>query len=74
MKKFPILLMLFLWPFMLFAQENSTSNADTLRKDAINVYMSASSYLKKEIPFINYVRDKKVADLIIISGCKKTFN
>jgi hypothetical protein len=46
--------------------------ADSIRKDAINVFMDASSYLKKEVPFINYVRDKNDADLIIIETREKT--
>jgi len=72
MKKFAILVLLLLCSFWLFAQDETTSRTDTLRKDALNVYMSASSYLKKEIPFINYVRDRKVADLIIINAAQRT--
>ncbi len=49
-----------------FSQEG-TQTIDTLRKDALNVFMTASDYIKKEIPFINYVRDRKVADVYIIS-------
>jgi hypothetical protein len=56
-----------------YSQENTAAN-DTIRKDALNVYMAESNYLntasknyiKKEIPFINYVRDLKEADLYII--------
>lgn len=47
-----------------FAQDNA---ADTLRKDALNVYMTASDYVRKEIPYVNYVRDIKDADVYIIS-------
>jgi len=72
MKKFAILVLLLLCSFWLFAQDETTSRTDTLRKDALNVYMSASSYLKMEIPFINYVRDRKVADLIIIEAAQRT--
>lgn len=39
---------------------------DTLRKDALNVFMEASDYIRKEIPYINYVRDIKDADVYII--------
>lgn len=45
---------------------------DTLRKDALNVYMEASDFIKKEIPFINYVRDLKDADVYIISTYQRT--
>ncbi|MFH0843220.1 MAG: hypothetical protein V1903_11435 [Bacteroidota bacterium] len=60
-----ILLLLVICPAV-FCQE-TISTADTLRKDALNVFMTASDYVKKEIPFINYVRDRRVADVYIIS-------
>jgi len=72
MKKFTISLLFILFSLTVFAQEKTTNTADTLRKDALNVFMSASSYLKTEIPFINYVRDRKVADLIIIDTYQST--
>lgn len=55
----------------LFSQEKNLQ-ADTLRKDALNVFMNASDYVKKELPFINYVRDIKVADVYIISTEENT--
>ena len=54
-----------------YSQENAAAN-DTIRKDALNVFMEASDYIKKEIPFINYVRDRKVADVYIISTTENT--
>jgi len=45
---------------------------DSLRKDALKVYMDASDYLKQNIPYINYVRDRKVADLVIISTSQRS--
>ena len=67
MKKTIILLsLLLLFNYSLSGQEAST-RTDSLRKDALNVYMDASDYLKQHIPFINYVRDRKVADLVIIN-------
>lgn len=47
-------------------------STDTLRKDALNVYMEANDYYKKEIPFVNYVRDIKDADVYIISTSERT--
>jgi hypothetical protein len=41
--------------------------SDTLRQNALNVFMEASDFLKKEIQFINYVRDIKDADVYIIT-------
>jgi hypothetical protein len=46
--------------------------ADTLRKDALNVFMEASDYIRKEIPYVNYVRDIKDAGLYIISTSQRT--
>jgi len=68
-----ILLMslLFLFSYSLSGQQAVTGN-DTLRKDALNVYMETSSYIKQHIPYINYVRDRKVADLVIISTSERT--
>jgi len=73
MKKLSIILILSFCSYTLFSQEKPVNSADTLRKDAINVYMDdVPSYMKKEIPFINYVRDKNVADLIIITTIQET--
>lgn len=54
----------------LFGQTPATS--DTLRKDALNVYMEATDYFRKEIPYINYVRDIRDADVYIISSSQRT--
>jgi len=54
-----------------FSQEIST-RSDTLRKDALNVYMEASDYVRKEIPYVNYVRDIKDAGVYIISTSQGT--
>jgi hypothetical protein len=66
MKKFLMLFVTSIFFFPAFSQE-TVSTTDTLRKDALNVFMTASDYVKKEIPYINYVRDRKVADVYIIS-------
>lgn len=62
---------MFLPVFTLSAQEVQT-NSDTLRKDALNIFMEASDYIRKEIPFVNYVRDIKDADVYIISSSQGT--
>ena len=54
-----------------FSQETKSST-DTLRKDALNVYMEASNYIRKEIPYVNYVRDIKDAGVYIISTFQRT--
>lgn len=45
---------------------------DTLRKDALNVYMQASNHIRREITFINYVRDIKEAQLVILRSQQQT--
>lgn len=52
--------------------QTSETNSDSLRKDALNVYMSANDYIKREIPFINYVRDLNDAQVYIISTGQQT--
>ncbi len=46
--------------------------SDTLRKDALNVFMEATDYIRKEIPYVNYVRDIKDAGVYIISTVERT--
>ena len=48
------------------------TKSDTLRKDALNIYMTASDYVRKEIPYVNYVRDIKDAGVYIISTNQST--
>jgi hypothetical protein len=71
MKRILILIVLALFFPNLYSQEIATKS-DTLRKDALNVFMDASDFIKKEIPFINYVRDIRVADVYIISTDENT--
>lgn len=71
MKK--VILLLFLSAIMANAFTQVTSeNSDTLRKDALNVFMDASDYIRKEIPYVNYVRDIKDAGVYIISTSQST--
>lgn len=62
--------------FSLFSFQISTAqsqnDADTLRKDALKVYMETTDYLRNEIPYINYVRDLKDAQVYIISSSQRT--
>jgi hypothetical protein len=66
---FSSLLTIFTLPVI--GQEN-TQATDTLRKDALNVFMESSDYIKKEIPYVNYVRDIKEAGVYIISTSQAT--
>ncbi|MCU0461804.1 MAG: hypothetical protein MUF36_07310 [Bacteroidales bacterium] len=57
--------------FQSFSQEPVTT-ADTLRKDALNVFMESTDFIRKEIPYVNYVRDIKDAGVYIISTSQNT--
>jgi hypothetical protein len=71
MKRIILLIALTLTFFRIFSQENA-SKSDTLRKDALNVFLEASDYIRKEIPYVNYVRDIKDAGVYIISTRQQT--
>lgn len=71
MKNLFILLLMVGFTTSLFSQE-LTESTDSLRKDALKVYMDANDYIKREIPFINYVRDLKDAQIYIISTQERT--
>ncbi len=71
MKKLLIVFALASFGFTALSQE-TVLTADTLRKDALNVFMSASNFIRKEITFVNYVRDIKEADVYIITTYERT--
>lgn len=72
MKKLVSMLVLASLSISAFPQE-AVSESDTIRKNALNVYFpDADSYIKKEIQFINYVRDLKEADVYIIVSEEET--
>jgi hypothetical protein len=48
------------------------TKSDSLRKDALLVYMEANDYIRKEIPYINYVRDIRDASVYILSTKQRT--
>ena len=76
MKQFVVTMVVLLISICATAQpsppENEKKNND-LRKNALNVYMEeASGYMKREVPFINYVRDREDADLIVLGTFQPT--
>ena len=71
MKRIVVFLTLTLTFYTVYSQE-TMSKSDTLRKDALNVFMSASDYFRKEIPYVNYVRDIKDAGVYILSTDQRT--
>jgi hypothetical protein len=71
MKRIIILFAIALLGIRSFAQE-PPKTADTLRKDALNVFMESTDFIRKEIPYVNYVRDIKDAGVYIISTSQNT--
>lgn len=69
MKKL-LLSFLALLPYVFLHSQNAPT--DTLRKDALNIFMETTDYIKKEIPYVNYVRDIKDADVYIINTYQRT--
>ncbi|MDX2414132.1 MAG: hypothetical protein QNK33_02970 [Bacteroidales bacterium] len=59
----------------LYCQEKQASS-DTLRKDAINIFIDCHrcdmNYIRKEIPYVNYVRDITEADFYILETSQET--
>lgn len=72
MKRIILLVTLTLFFFIRAFSQETASTSDTLRKDALNVYMEATDYIRKEIPYVNYVRDIKDAGVYIISTTQRT--
>lgn len=66
---FPVLILSFF--FNCYSQE-TPSKSDTLRKDALKVFMETTDYLRREIPYVNYVRDIKDAGVYVISTSQRT--
>ncbi|MBA4321811.1 MAG: hypothetical protein C0408_03230 [Odoribacter sp.] len=71
MKRIGSLLLLIIICSHSFSQ-NAQTKSDTLRKDGLNVFMEVSDYIRKEIPYVNYVRDIKEAGVYIISTNQRT--
>jgi hypothetical protein len=73
MKKIVLVLLSTVLGICAYGQDADTNTtSDTIRKDALNVFMDASDYIRREIPYINYVRDIKDADVYIISTDQPT--
>ncbi len=61
-----------LLPLAYILAQPAPDQADTLRKQALNVYMDANDYIRREIPFVNYVRDIRDAGVYIITTFQRT--
>lgn len=72
MRKLLFIIGLLLFISNAFSQD-IISETDTIRKNALNVYFpDAPDFIKKEITFINYVRDLKEADVYLIISEERT--
>jgi len=73
----PVILLLFFLPCV---SQEIPMVSDTIRKDALNVFMQSSDYffdestdhIHREIPYVNYVRDIKDAGVYIIPTRQRT--
>lgn len=72
MKHKLVFLVIFILLCLTTFSQNEQNVSDSLRKDALKVFMGASDFIKKEIPFVNYVRDIKEAQVYIISTSERT--
>ncbi|MEA1878396.1 MAG: hypothetical protein U9N86_16260 [Bacteroidota bacterium] len=70
MKKLILSFILIITTIFSFGQV--ANETDTLRKDALRVYMESDDFIRQEIPYINYVRDIKDAQVYIISSNQRT--
>jgi hypothetical protein len=72
MKKTLLLLALFVLSLNIQAQDNPNNDSDTLvsRDAAVNLYLDCYScdmtYFRQNFTLVNYVRDRKVADVQVI--------
>jgi hypothetical protein len=72
MKKVLLLFALVLLYCSSFSQ-NAVTEPDTIRKYALNVYFpGVPDFIKKDITFINYIRDLKEADVYLIISSEST--
>jgi hypothetical protein len=71
MKRILITITLIITFLNAYSQEVPTKS-DTLRKDALNVFMDASDYIREEIPYVNYVRDIHDAGVYILISNERT--
>jgi hypothetical protein len=72
MKKLFLLLLLMLSVCSSFSQK-TIPESDTIRQHALKVYFpDVPDFIKKEITFINYVRDLKEADVYLILAYEET--
>lgn len=67
----------FLLLFALFTSKaQEVSPTDSLRKDAVKLFIDCSycdmNYIRQQIPYVNYVRDVKDAELYLVMARKRT--
>lgn len=75
MKKIFVVSVVIIFSLTLLSQQADTSMA-TYRKDALKVFLDCpfcdDDYIRREISFVNYVRDRKVADVHIMVTSQRT--
>lgn len=75
MRPLPLIFLLFLVPVFVFSQDVKPAS-DSLKKDAINVFVDCNfcdlDFFRKQITFVNYVRDRKEAQVHILFAYQQT--
>ncbi|MEK7726785.1 MAG: hypothetical protein AAB354_00160 [candidate division KSB1 bacterium] len=66
-----------LLPAKLFAMQTVPDTSASLQKDALNIYLDCDSFcdfdfIRTEIPYVNYVRDRKEAQLHVLITTQRT--
>ncbi len=61
----PVAAALFFCTTIMKAQD-LPAEADTIRQDALNLYMQVSDHVRQEITYVNYVREIRDADVYVI--------
>ena len=73
--KFIVILFFFIFTIQSLIAQNAAEN-DTLRKDAVKLFIDCvrcdMNHIRREIPYVNYVRDVKEAELYLMETREST--
>ncbi len=73
-----LLMLIFGGEFVKAGQPGDTTQQDTLREESVNVYVDCwfcdTDHIKRQIDYVNYVRDRKDADVHIMVTTQRAAN
>ena len=74
--RFPVTALLIIFSCTISMAQVPDKEKDTLRRDAVNIFIDCQrcdmNYIRDEIPYVNYVRDVKEADVYILETRQST--